>query len=182
MDCSAPGFPTLHYLPEFAQIHVRWVNDAIQPSHPLLSPFSPALNLSQHQGLFQWVSSLHQVTKVLELQLQHQSFQRIFRAEFLLFPLDWFDLLAIQGTLQSLLQHHNSKVSIFRHSSFYMVQLSQEYYRGCVIKANKEPQQPSSVRTTNDADPSGMKFCVTQWGKEPWSLRGLLRAKGIWNR
>ena len=67
MDCSMPGFPVLHYLLEFAQTHVRWVNDAIQPSHPLLSP-SPAFNLSQPQGLFQWVSSLHHVAKVLEFQ------------------------------------------------------------------------------------------------------------------
>ena len=83
MDCSMPGFPVLHYIPELAQIHVHWVGDAIQPSHPLLSPSSLALNLSQHQGLFQWVSSLHQVAKVLEFQLQHQSFQWIFRTDFL---------------------------------------------------------------------------------------------------
>ena len=61
MDCSIPGFPVLHYLPEFAQINVPWVNDAIQPSHPLLSPSLLVLNLSQHQGLFQWVGSLHRV-------------------------------------------------------------------------------------------------------------------------
>ena len=72
MDCSTPGFPVLHQPPELAQTHVHWVGDAIQPSHPLSSP-SPAFNLSQHQGLFQWVSSLHQVGKVLELQLPHQS-------------------------------------------------------------------------------------------------------------
>ena len=65
MDCSMPGFPVLHYLPEFAQTHVHWVSDAIQPSHPLLSPSSSALNLSQHQGLFQWVGSFYQVVKVL---------------------------------------------------------------------------------------------------------------------
>ena len=80
MDCSTPGFPVLHYLPEFAQIHVCWVSDAIQSSHSL-SPPSPALNNSQHQGLFQWISSLHQVTKVLELQ--RQFYQWIFRVDFL---------------------------------------------------------------------------------------------------
>ena len=69
MDCSMPGLPVLHHLPEFAQIHVHWVDDAVQPSHPLSSPSPPALSLSQHQGLFQWVDSLHQVAKVLELQL-----------------------------------------------------------------------------------------------------------------
>ena len=83
-DCSVPGFPVLHHLLELAQIHVHSVRDAIQPSHPLSSP-SPAFNLSQHQGLFQWVSSSHGVAKVLEIQLQHQSFQWIFRIDFL----DW---------------------------------------------------------------------------------------------
>ena len=66
MDCSTPGFPVLHYLPEFAQTHVHWVGDAIQHLHPLLSHSPPALNLSQHQDLYQWVSSSHQVTRVLE--------------------------------------------------------------------------------------------------------------------
>ena len=75
MDGSMPGFPVPHHLPEFAQIHVHWGGDAIQPSHPVSPPSPPALNLSQHQGFFQWVSSLHQVAKVLEFQLQHQSFQ-----------------------------------------------------------------------------------------------------------
>ena len=72
-----------HQLPEFTQTHVHWVGDAIQPSHPLLSPFPPAFNLSHHQGLFQWVSSSHQVAKVLEFQLQHQSFQWPPRTDFL---------------------------------------------------------------------------------------------------
>ena len=82
MDCSTSGFPVLHHLLEFAQTHVHRVGDAIQSSHPL-SPTSPALNLSQHQGLFQWVGSSNQVAKVLELQLQHQSFQWIFRVDLL---------------------------------------------------------------------------------------------------
>ena len=83
MNCSMPGLPVHHQLPEFTQTHVHWVSDAIQPSHPLSSPFPPALNLSQHQGLFQWVSSPHQVAEVLEFQLQHQSFQWISRTDFL---------------------------------------------------------------------------------------------------
>ena len=83
MDCSTPGFPVLHYLLEFVQTLVHWVSDAIQPSHPL-SPSSPlALNLSQHQSLFQWVGSSYQVAKVLKFQLHHQSFQWIFRVDFL---------------------------------------------------------------------------------------------------
>ena len=73
-DWSTSGFPVFHQLPELAQTHVHRVDDAFQPSHPLSSPSPPAFSLSQHQGLFQWVSSLHQVAKILELQLQHQSF------------------------------------------------------------------------------------------------------------
>ena len=83
MDCSTPGLPVHHQLPEFTQTHIHRVGDAIHPSHPLLSPSPPALNLSQHQGLFQWVSSLHQVAKLVELQLQHQPFQWIFKTDFL---------------------------------------------------------------------------------------------------
>ena len=82
-DCSMLGLPVQHQLPEFTQAHVHWVSDVIPPSHPLSSPSPPTFNLSQHQGLFQWISSSHQVAKVLELQLQHQSFQWIFRTDFL---------------------------------------------------------------------------------------------------
>ena len=88
MDCGTPGSPALHYLPEFAQTHVHRVGEAIQPSHPLSSP-PPAFNHSQNQGLFQWVSSLHHMAKLLELQLQHQSFQWIFRVDFLSDWLVW---------------------------------------------------------------------------------------------
>ena len=83
MNCRMPGFPVHHQLPEFIQTHVHWVGDAIQPYHPLLSPSPPTFNLSQHQCLFQWVSSSHQVSKVSEFQLKHQSFQWIFRTDFL---------------------------------------------------------------------------------------------------
>ena len=83
MDCSMPGFPVHHQLPELAQTHVHQVGDAIQPSHPLSSLSPPAVNLSQHQGLFQWPSSSHQVAKVLEFQLQHHSLQRNPRADLL---------------------------------------------------------------------------------------------------
>ena len=101
MDCSTPGLPVHHQLLEFTQTHVHWVGDAIQASHPLLSPSPPTFNLSQHQGLFRWVSSSHQVAKVLEFQLQHQSFQWTLRTD--LFRMYWLDLLAFQGTLKSLL-------------------------------------------------------------------------------
>ena len=117
MDCSTPGFPVHHQLPELAQTHVH--HDAIQPFHPLSSPSPPAFNLSQHQGLFQWVSPSHEVAKVLEFQLQHQSFQWTSRTDLL--RMDWSDLLAVQGTLKSLLQHHSSKASVLRRSAFFTV-------------------------------------------------------------
>ena len=82
MNCSIPGFPVHHQLLEFSQTHVHWLGDAIQPSHPPSSPSPPTFNLSQHQGLFKWVTSSHQVATVLEFQLQHQSFQWIFRIDF----------------------------------------------------------------------------------------------------
>ena len=117
-DCSTPGLPVHHQLLEFTQTHVHRIGDAIQPSPPLSSPSPPALNLSQHQGLFQWVSSSHQGAKVLEFQLQHQSFQSIFRTDFL--RMDGLDLPAVQGTLKSLLQHHSSKASILWHSALFI--------------------------------------------------------------
>ena len=82
MDCSTAGLPVHRQLPELTQTHVHWVGDAIQPSHPLPSPSPPVFNHSQHQGLFRWFSSPHQVAKVLEFQLQHQSFQWILRTDF----------------------------------------------------------------------------------------------------
>ena len=83
MNYCTPGFPVHHQLPKLSQTHFHWVSDAIQPSHPLSYPSLPAFNLAQHQGLFQWVSFSYQVAKVLEFQLQHQSFQWIFRTDFL---------------------------------------------------------------------------------------------------
>ena len=108
-----------------SQTHVHWVGDAIQPSHPLLSSFPPAPNPSQHQSLFQWVKSSHEVAKILKCQLYHHSFQRNPRADLL--QNDWLDLLAVQETLKSLLQHDSSKASILWCSAFIIVQLSHLY-------------------------------------------------------
>ena len=120
--CKTSGFPVHHQLPEFTQTHPLswWCHPPISSS---VVPFSPAFNLSQYQGLFQSVSSSHQVAKVLEFQ--HQSFQWIFHEYSGLISLraDWLDLLAVQGTLKSLLQQHSSKASIFQHSAFFIVQL-----------------------------------------------------------
>ena len=99
-----------------------WCHPTISPS---VVPFSSTFNLSPHQGLFKWVSSSHQVGKVLEFQLQHQSFQ--WTPGLISFRMDWWNLLAVQGTLKSLLQHHSLKASILRHSAFFIVQLSHPY-------------------------------------------------------
>ena len=114
---SMPGLPIHHKLLEFIQTHAHRVGVAIQPSHPLLSSSPPAPNPSQHQGLFQWVNSSHEVAKVLKFQLQHQFLQWTPRTDLLQDGL--LDLLAFQRTLKSLLQHHSSKASIFRHSVFF---------------------------------------------------------------
>ena len=123
MDCSTLGFPVLYHLLELVQTHVCWVSDAIQPSHPLSPPSPPALNLSQHQGLFQWVSSLHQVAKYWSFSISPSNEY----SGLISFRIDWFDLLAVQGTLKRLLQHHSSEASILRCPAFFIVQLSHPY-------------------------------------------------------
>ena len=120
------GFPVHHELPELTQTHVHRVGDAIQPSHPLSSPSPFTFNLSQHKGLFKWVSSLHQMAK----NYWSFSFSISPSNEYsglISFRMDWLDLLAVQGTLKSLLQHHSSTASILQHSAFFMVQLSHPY-------------------------------------------------------
>ena len=125
MVCSMPGFPVHYQLPEFIQTHVHCIGDAIQPSHPLSSPSPPAFNLSQHQGLFQWISSFHQVAKVLELSFSISPSNKY--SELISFRMDWLDLLAVQLSLKSFLQHYSSKSSILPHSAFFIVQLSHPY-------------------------------------------------------
>ena len=123
MDCSTPSFPVHHQPPELAPTHANPVGEAIQPSHPLVSPSPPAFSLSRHQGLFQWVSSSHQVAKVFELQ--QQSFQCI--SGLISFRIDCFDLLVLQGTLKSVLWHHNSQASVLGCSAFFVIQFSHPY-------------------------------------------------------
>ena len=125
MNCSTPVLPVHHQLLEFTQTHVCWVSDAIQPSHPLLSPSSPAFNLSQRQGLFKWVSSLHQLAKYWSFSFNISPSKE--HSGLISFRIDWLNLLGFQGTLKSLLQHHNSKASIFQYPTFFMVQPSHPY-------------------------------------------------------
>ena len=125
MDCSTQGFPVHYQLPELAQTHVHPVGDAIQPSHPLLSPSPPAYELSQHR-----VFSNESVLHVRWPKYWSFSFNISPSNEYsglISFRMDWFDLLAVQGTLKSLLQHHSSKASILWSSSFFIVQLSHPY-------------------------------------------------------
>ena len=120
MNHSTPGLPVHHQLLELTQTHVHWVSDAIQPSHPLSSPSPPAPNPSQHQSLFQWVNSSHEMDKFSLIPSKKHPGLISFR-------MDWLDLLAVQGTLKSLLQHHSLKASFLRSSFFFTVQLSHPY-------------------------------------------------------
>ena len=124
MDCSTPGLPVHHQLLEFTQTHFHWVGDAIQPSHPLSSPSPPALNLSQNQGLFKWVLHIRwpkSWTFSFNISPSNEC------PGLISFRMDWLDLLAVQGTLKSLLQHQSSKASILQCSAFFIVQLSHLY-------------------------------------------------------
>ena len=125
MNCSTPGLPVHHQLPEFTQTHVHRVSDAIQPSHPLLSPSPPALNPSQQQSLFQWVNSSQKWPKYWSFSFSIIPSKEI--PGLISFIMEWLDLLAVQGTLKSFLQHHSSKASILRCSAFFTVQLSYPY-------------------------------------------------------
>ena len=113
-DCSTPGFPVHHQLLKLDQTHVHWVGDAIQPSHPLSSP-SLAFSLSQHQGLFQWVSFCIRWPKYWRFRFSISPSNEY--SGLISFRIDWLDLLTVQGTLKSLLQHHSSKASILQRSA-----------------------------------------------------------------
>ena len=121
LDCSTPGFCVHQQVPELTQTHVHWVSDTIQPSQPLLSP-SPAFNLSQHQ-VFSNESALHISTKSFSFNISPSNEH----PGLISFWMDWLDLLAVQGTLKSLLQHHRLKASILRRSAYFTVQLSHPY-------------------------------------------------------
>ena len=120
-DWSTLGFPVLHHLPELAQTRVYWVSDAIQPSHPMRSPSSPAFNFSQHQGFFQWVRWPKYWSFSFSISPSNEY------SALIPFRIDWFDRFVVQGTLKSLLQNHSSKASFFWHSAFFIVQLSHPY-------------------------------------------------------
>ena len=125
MNRKTPCFPLLQYFPEFAQIHIHRVGDAIQPSHPLLSPYFPAFSLSQHQSIFS-MSVLHIIwPKYWSFSFSISPSNEY--SELISFRTDWFDLHAVQGTLKSLLQYYSSKASVVRCTAFFMVQLLHPY-------------------------------------------------------
>ena len=126
MVCSTPGLPVHHQLPEFTQTHVHWVGDAIQPSHPLSSPSLPAFNLSQHRGLFS-VESVFQIRWPKYWSFSFSISTSYEHSGLISLRMDWLDLLAVQGTVKSLLQPRSSKASILWCSVFFMVQLSHPY-------------------------------------------------------
>ena len=125
MDYNTPGLPVHHKLPEFTQTHVHWVGDAIQPSHPLSSPSPPALNPSHNQRLTNESVLLIRWPKYWSFGFSISPSNEY--SGLISFRMDWLDLLAVQGTLKSLLQHHSSKASILRRSAFFIVQLSHPY-------------------------------------------------------
>ena len=127
MDCSTTGFPVRHQLLELAQTHVHQVSDAIQPSHPLPSPSPPAFNLSQHQESFPMSQFFASGGQGIDWSFSFNISPSNEYSGLISFRIDWFDLLAVQRTLKSLLQHHSSKASIFQHSAFFVVQLSHPY-------------------------------------------------------
>ena len=125
-NCSMPGLPIYHQLLEFTQTHIHWVSDTIQPSHPLSSPSPPAFNLSQHQGLFKWVSSSYQVAKYWSFSFSFSPSNEY--SGLISFRSDWLDHLVVQGTFKSLLQHHSSKASILRCPAFFIFYFFNENY------------------------------------------------------
>ena len=153
MSHSTPGLPVHHQLPEFTQTHIHWVGDAIQPSHPLSSPPPPTFDLSQHQGLFQWVSSSHQVLQVLEFQLQHQSFQSMTMQDW--FPLGWTGLTSLQSKGISRVF---SNTTVQKHQ-FFSTQLSLrilKYLSIFIGEGNGNPLQYACLENPWTEEPGGL--------------------------
>ena len=161
MDCSMPDFPVLCHLPKFAQTHVHWVSDIIQPSHLLLLPSPPALNLSQHRDLFQWVGSSHQVAEVLEFQLQHPSSEN---SELISFIIDWFDL-RLCACILSCFSHVQLFVTLWTVASQAPLSMGlsrQEYWSGWPLpppgdlpNRGMEPGSPALQADSIPAEPQG---------------------------
>ena len=145
MDSSIPGFSVLHYLLDFVHTYVHWVGNAIKPSYLLLSPSPLALNISQHQDIFQWVSFSHQEARVLELQISISPCSEY--SGLISFSIDWFDLLTSQGTLKSLLQHHDLKTSILWHPAFFMTEKAMALHSSTLAWQIPWMEEPGRLRS-----------------------------------
>ena len=176
MNRRTPGLPVHHQLPEFTQTHVYWVGDAIQPSLPLSSPSPPAPNPSQHQGLFQWVSSSMRWPKYWSFSFSISPSNE--HPGLISFRMDWLDLLAVQGSLKSLLQHHSSKASIFRCSAFFTVQLSHKAHLLVMSLPNSEAMIYQEVGCFGCPVQA---FRQEQEVKTDSGVRGKLRRGGVWD-
>ena len=161
MNRSTPGLPVHHQLPELTQTHVHRVSDAIQPFHPLSFPSPPTFNLSQHQGLFS-----KSVLSIRWLNYWGCSFSISPSNEYsglTSFRMDWLDLLAVQGTLKTLLQHHSSKASILQCSAFFIVQLPHPYM---TTGKNRDITLPTKVHLVK-----AMVFPVVMYGCKSWTVK-----------
>ena len=178
MDCSTPGFPVHHQLLELAQTHVRWVGDVIQSSHPLSSPSPPAPNPSQHQSFFQWVNSSHEVAKDQSFSFSISPSNE--HPGLISFRMDWLNLLAVQGTLKSLLRHHRSKASILQLSAFFTVQLSQPYMTtGKTIPLTRHTERLKAGGEGDDRGWDGWMASPTRW-TWVWACSELVMDREAW--
>ena len=186
MDCSTSGLPIHHQLLEPTQTRVHRASDAIQPSHPLLSPSPPAFNLSQHQGLFKWVLHIRW-PKYWSFSFSTSPSNE--QPGLISFRMDWLDLLAVQGTLKSLFQHHSSKASILLCSAFFR-RLFSVYNILCFIglllwvsNSNTERGQAGSINSPSGTKlrvGEGMERDVGKWSKTSYQKRQLLLSSNQW--
>ena len=177
MDCSMPGFPVHHQLLEFTQTHVHWISDAIQPFPPLSSPSPPASNLSSI-GVFYDESVLRiRWPKYWSCSLSISPSNEY--SGLISFRMDWFDNLAVQGTLKSLLQHHSSKASILRCSAFFMVQLSHPYMTTGKTIALSQLFTWGGQSIGVSASTSVLPMNTQDWSPLEWTCCISLQSKGL---
>ena len=157
-----------------APTHIYWVSDAIQPSHPLLSPSPPVLNISQNQGIFQWINSSHRWPKYWSFNFSISPSNEY--SGLISFRTGWFYLLAVQQTLKNLLQHHSSKASILRSSAFFMVQLSHPYMtarKTIAFTINQFIYNLTNLKSSI-LEPSFLNYFYSSFGRKIWAKISLI--------
>ena len=178
MDCSTPGLPVHHQLPELTQTHVHRVGDFIQPSHPLSSPSPPSFSLSQHQETMLSKESVLHIRWPKDWSLSFSISPSNEHSGLISFRMDWLDPLAVQGTLKTLLQYHSSKASILQCSAFFIDQLTSSVSSQCCIYVNTDlsiPPIPSHplVPTRLFSMPMFLLMsrpCIFCWSERDFSL------------